>query len=224
MFDISKDVAECQVDNLGNIELSYFPNSSKGRYYKALLMKYGCDIDYDCIELLGFHNQDNFSYQETSITATLSQLKQDDSLLDFYAIKASPSSIIYKYYRPYNKEELEWIRNLISPFRVCWPAIEFGVGFYNEYEYRDVYFYTEARHHSQICKTLGTGEIIVPKSCEEALIAHYGITIDCEYNIVKLKRYYHGYDLLMTDWTNIYGLSGCKKAYSDSEYAWALRL
>lgn len=215
MFDLIPDIIECQIDDKNNIECSYRPCSSVGKFYVSKLLQRDVDVSvFDNIEMIGYHPKDDFSYSSECVSATIKWNNCPSNLYDFCTLKSFKTHLVYKYYRPHNKEEFDFLKKITSLFKGAWPALEFGTGFYpDDSKYRDVYFYAPAEEHQAICDFFEKNHIYVPNSCQNAKLAHYGITIGANYEVFKLKRYFHGLDPLMKNWTSILGSEDCVAIY-----------
>ena len=224
---LTSDVIEYQIDNLGYIEKSYRPNHKKSINSVSRLMCLQTPISVDNIELVGYHDEDGISYINSCNTFTISGLctvYKYNNLLDFYAVKMYKNSLQYKLYREYTNIDFEYIHKFIDLFPTSWPAIEFGIGFYpNMDNILDYYFYTDIRNVENIYSVLGMKQPRIPNNVKGAKIAHLGITVK-DSNIVKLKRYCHGEDPTLQNWTRINGYDSTYHLYKHSVYSKYLNL
>ena len=199
---------EVQFDSDQNKELSYRIRSKLGMKYFELLLQHFPNalslISLDSIELISYHKADQLSYLNDCICLVINQSPNinDSSLIDFYVLKLDLTTlkIKKKYYRKYQNQEIQYLKDVFKDVLSFRIAFEFGVGYYPEVEdYKDFYFYIDFKDLEKVQKLL---KVQVNDIKEDKVLL--AITTKSD-KVVKVKRYLYQYKLTNNTIQDIYG-------------------
>lgn len=181
------DVVERQIDHMGNIEDSYRVFSDSGRYLygkAASFNSLAVSFDINDIEMISYSVSDGISTQDESIVFVFGSKPFSESMyLNYWAIKfTSDGQVLRKYYTG----DFWRMPNYQLPFGAR-LASKFGLGFYEDKEIYDVYFF-----HDDPNLVFDHVGLYLPLPEEKYCL--YGVTYGSDLKALKLKRYYYPSD------------------------------